>query len=127
MKKATSSLTTTFMLSLIILTNNFREHRKGAKQEINNKGNFFSQNKDTFVIFSYVFLFLISLDFLGYFIGTFLFLLVLQCYLPDWKIVKQPIVIAAVATFTIYYMFTKFLNVLFPMGPLYFLRGLIHA
>ncbi len=109
------------ILSLIILINNFRVHHKRAKQEINNKGNFFSQNKDTFVIFSCVFLFLISLDFLGYFIGTFLFLLVLQWYLSDWKIGKQPIVIAAVATFTIYYMFTKFLNVLFPMGPLDFL------
>lgn len=108
-------------LSLIILINSFLEYRKEDKRDVNKKRSFFSKNKDVLVIFSCVFFFLISLDLLGFFIGTFIFLVFLQCYLSDWKIGLQPIAIAIAATFTIYYMFTKFLNVLFPMGPLDFL------
>ena len=107
--------------SLIIFINSLRENRGRTENDVRGKESFWSTYKDTLVIFACVFLFLIGFDLLGFFIGAFAFLLFLQWYLSDWEIGIQSVAIAVVSTLCIYYVFTKFLNVLFPMGPLGFL------
>lgn len=108
------------VLILIIIYNAVRELRNKFGEQSTNKTTG-SATKDTLVIFFSVFLFLVGLKILGFFVGAFALLLLLQLYLVDWKFGFRPVLVAGISTVTIYYVFTKFLNVLFPMGILDFI------
>ena len=113
------------ILSLIILINSLRAYGKERVQRAgDDETAFFKSYGDIIVIFVAMFLFLVFFEFLGFLMTALTFLILLQWYLGNRRFKISTFLVPAIAVICIYVVFTRYLNVLFPTGPLEVLLNL---
>ncbi len=102
------------ILTAIILFDSIKQAYKEKREGESHKTELSREHKDTLTLFGSMFVFLCSLKYLGFSVSAVLFLLFTQFYLLKWRCRKGPIFVTAIAVPAIYFLFSKFLNVLFP-------------
>lgn len=80
------------------------------------KTSLWAEYREIIVIYISMFLLLLGFDYLGFFLGAILFLYFLQWYLNKGGLTLAHVLVPVISVALIYVIFSRFLNVLFPLG-----------
>ncbi len=106
------------IFSLIILAGSVQAYRRERAERAGTETAFWKSYREIIVIFLAMFLFLLAFEPLGFVLTVLAFLVLLQWYLGTHRFQISTILVPLIAVVLIYFVFTKYLHVLFPAGPL---------
>jgi hypothetical protein len=104
------------VLSLIILFFSVRNYLESRRRVEKGEPKGPSEYKEVAVIFLSMFLYLAGFEVLGFLLASVLFLSFLQWYLSQGTFPYRTLVLPLASVGVIYFIFSRFLNVLFPPG-----------
>lgn len=103
-------------ISLMILILSIRNYVRVKRNSTKDEQKFLYKYKEIMVIFLSMFLYLAGFNILGFFFGSIIFLTFLQWYLTEGAFSYKNLLISLISVAVIYFIFSKFLNVLLPAG-----------
>jgi uncharacterized membrane protein len=107
-------------MSLVVLLMSSRDYLRSKDMTGERQQTHLKEYKEIYIIFLSMLAYLAALEIIGFLLASFFFLFFLQWYLSEGKPSFQHFLIAFLTAGILYFIFTRFLNVLLPSGLLGF-------